>query len=645
LPVLRRWGIPLFYLPAAILTIMMITGNGFIESLTPLAIGYRYTTPPEVGPPLTGWAVNYRMDSVWYWLYILELASSAVGSSYLIVRWYMRSPRKREKRQARIILITLIPALVLSIITGFIIPLFDIVDLPPLVPLIMTVWIWGMGYAIRRYRLLTLTPAEAAEKILSKISDMVLLLAPDGRIISSNQRFHEVSGYTERFLRGIPCRSILSGPLPSIEPDESAAFEISVVTRTGTEIPTVAAYSGITDSEGDFLGWVLSMQDARLMKRLEKENRERLAAEEKFTKAFIHSPIAIILTDASTGTILDVNEAAVKLSGYTRSEMIGRTTLELGIWKNRNQRTAVLQKLQSTGPGRGVEAELISRSGVAGTYYISKEEIEIEGKHRALFSLLDMTELKHLEAENLKVKKLESIASLSGGIAHDFNNILTAVMGNLSLAKFSCHEDDELFTHLENAYAACLRAKDLTWKLLIFSRGGMPEKKEVNLRKVIEEAGSISLAGSQAAIVTDLRDDPIVVLGDRDLFTQVFHNLFMNAVHAMPDGGTITIREEMVPGPLIANGRYDQSERNGPSPQNWYRFQVIDTGTGIPKGVIGRIFDPYYTTKPNGTGLGLSIVNSIVTNHGGSITVESEEGKGTCFTLLFPASSPPMENS
>jgi signal transduction histidine kinase len=147
-----------------------------------------------------------------------------------------------------------------------------------------------------------------------------------------------------------------------------------------------------------------------------------------------------------------------------------------------------------------------------------------------------MTELKHLEAENLKVKKLESIASLSGGIAHDFNNILTAVMGNLSLAKFSCHEDDELFTHLENAYAACLRAKDLTWKLLIFSRGGMPEKKEVNLRKVIEEAGSISLAGSQAAIVTDLRDDPIVVLGDRDLFTQVFHNLFMNAVHAMPDG-------------------------------------------------------------------------------------------------------------
>jgi len=327
--------------------------------------------------------------------------------------------------------------------------------------------------------------------------------------------------------------------------------------------------------------------------------------------------------------------------GFPRRELVDAFAPGIGIWENDEHRDETMRRIIAQGPFKGIEVEYPRRDGSRVTLLISAETIEIHGEPRVLFSVVDMTELKHLETENLKVKKLESIATLSGGIAHDFNNILTAVMGNLSLATLSCSQDQELRTTIDNAYSACLRAKDLTWKLLVFSRGGLPEKKRVSLREVIAEAESLSLRGSQTegnaiSCVTRFADDELIVSGDRALLIQVFHNFSINAIHAMPIGGSITVIERIMSAADIPTRGYLDTI----NPGTYCSISITDTGSGIPKPVIANIFDPYYSTKPNGTGLGLSIVYSIVKNHGGHIAVDSDEGKGTTFRILLPLAEP-----
>lgn len=251
---------------------------------------------------------------------------------------------------------------------------------------------------------------------------------------------------------------------------------------------------------------------------------------------------------------------------------------------------------------------------------------------RMIGTVQDITVCKRLEEELFKMQKLESIGVLAGGIAHDFNNILTASSANIFLAKNSLKPDDILHKRLLSAEKALDRAKDLTHKLLTFARGGSPVKQTVFINDLLVNAASVALAGSPARCEYSIPEDLWPVEVDVELMSQVIQNLIANAREAMQEGGTIKIRCENV----SVNG---DSYCVLPLTEGRYlRISIEDNGDGIPAENLLKIFDPYFTTKGLGNGLGLAVCHSVIKNHHGLITVESNVGVGTTFHVYLQAS-------
>ncbi len=250
----------------------------------------------------------------------------------------------------------------------------------------------------------------------------------------------------------------------------------------------------------------------------------------------------------------------------------------------------------------------------------------------------DVTERKKWEEDHVRAAKLESLGLLAGGLAHDFNNLLTAIVGQLSLAKFGLDNSHPLFSRIHEAELASLRAQDLAKQLLTFSKGGIPVKKIAALPKMIEENTRLVLAGSNVRPVFEISQDLWLVDVDIGQISQVIHNLVINARQAMEEGGECIIQAH--------NMGEDTSDglRYGPlgvkSAERWVRIAVLDQGIGISKENLSKIFDPYFTTKSMGTGLGLATSYSIIKNHGGVLSAESEVGKGSTFSFVLPALSP-----
>jgi len=244
-------------------------------------------------------------------------------------------------------------------------------------------------------------------------------------------------------------------------------------------------------------------------------------------------------------------------------------------------------------------------------------------------SIIDITIYKQMEEEIYKSRQLESVGVLAGGIAHDFNNLLTGYFGNIELAKQNLSSEDKAFSYIETAGLAMERATNLTKQLLTFAKGGDPLIEIVGVKQIIEDSVKLSLSGSNILTNLQLPDDLWQVYADKGQLSQVMTNLIINADQAMPDSGTLTIKAKN-----IENNTADvYPYLSG----NYVQFTISDTGFGITSTELGKIFDPYFTTKNEGSGLGLATVHSIITKHKGNISVESELGEGSTFTISLPA--------
>ena len=227
--------------------------------------------------------------------------------------------------------------------------------------------------------------------------------------------------------------------------------------------------------------------------------------------------------------------------------------------------------------------------------------------------------------ELAKVNRFELLGVLAGGVAHDFNNLLTTILGGVSLAK-----DVRDYSSLEDSEKACMAAKALAKQLLNFAKGGTATETVLAPKNVLDDVKLVAPAGSATEVLVAAAPGTSNVLAEREQLKQVFQNLVVNAIQAMPEGrpghvwlraGNVTLKEEQVP-PLPA-GEYVQ-------------FEVQDDGVGIPPENLQRIFDAFFTTKKHGTGLGLSTVLEIVRKHSGQIGVASTVGSGTTFTIFLP---------
>ena len=371
---------------------------------------------------------------------------------------------------------------------------------------------------------------------------------------------------------------------------------------------------------------IVIIMDITERKRAEDELRE---SEDKFSMTFKSSPDSVNINRLEDGLYVDVNEGFTRITGFTREDVIGKTSLELNIWENLDDRERMVKGLREKGYIENLETQFRKKDGSLLTGLMSARLIYPKGVPHLINITRDITELKTLESERLKIEKLESIGILAGGIAHDFNNILTGIMGNISFAKVLVDTDHKSYKALAEAEKAAARAGELANQLLTFARGGEPIKKVVSPKDLVNEALSFVLRGSNIKGIVDIPDSIHALDVDEGQISQVFQNIIINATHAMPGGGVITFAAQNEV--LIDNNTLSLP------PGPYLRFTIADQGCGIPEDDLTRIFDPYFTTKSTGTGLGLASVHSIVNRHRGNITVKSTVGQGTTFTIYLPS--------
>ncbi len=250
---------------------------------------------------------------------------------------------------------------------------------------------------------------------------------------------------------------------------------------------------------------------------------------------------------------------------------------------------------------------------------------------RMLGSHVDITERRRLEDKVLETQKLEALGTLAAGIAHDFNNLLTAITGNLSLLRTALPTSAEVTSLLEELEGATSRAGSLTNQLLTFAKGSSPVRDVASVRELLVASATFVTRGSKVRCVFEVADDVKAVNADVGQISQVIDNLVINAMQAMPRGGTIRIG--------AANATLIETNPNGLPSGHYVRIVVADDGPGIPPEVLPRIFDPFFTTKASGSGLGLFSAYGIITRHGGCITVQSTVGRGTVFEIYLPATN------
>jgi PAS domain S-box-containing protein len=375
----------------------------------------------------------------------------------------------------------------------------------------------------------------------------------------------------------------------------------------------------------------------------ERKERDQAQATLRQTEELLRK-VATAVEQAAEGVMITNNEGKVeyvnpaftRISGYADGDPTGQ---DYAILRSGHHAQTFYDAIWRTLKAGEVWKGRLVRKKKDGSAYDVEETISpVKDSCGAVVNYVfvsrDMTEQVRLEQQLRQAQKIEALGTLTGGIAHDFNNILAAMMGFAQLANDRALKGSRQEHHLQMVLDAGLRGRELVKQMLTFSRKTEQEREPLQLSSVVQEAMNVlrPLIPSTIGIRIKIDGTSGLILADPTQIQQILVNLVTNAAHAMREkGGTLDIElsECSVP---PSNGS------EGMKPGLYVRLMVRDTGVGIPTDIIGKIFDPFFTTKKQGegTGLGLSVVHGIVKQHDGYITVESEPGKGSIFTIHFP---------
>jgi two-component system cell cycle sensor histidine kinase/response regulator CckA len=362
---------------------------------------------------------------------------------------------------------------------------------------------------------------------------------------------------------------------------------------------------------------------------------DRKRADERFYKAFNLSPEPMTIATASDGRYVDVNESFLRVTGFTREEVIGHTSLELNIWEQPEFRATFAELLEKHGSVHDLEFCSRTKSGGLWTVMASAEEIELAGERCIIAILKDVTEQKILEKQLRQAQKMEAIGQFSGGIAHDFNNLLGVIIGYSEVLETGLEAGTRLRRNAEEIKRAGQRAAALTRQILAFSRQQVLAPKILNLNTVVAETEKLlrRLLGEDIRLITSLAPDVGQVKADQGQIEQIIMNLAVNARDAMPEGGKLILATEN----QTLDGDY--ALHHAPTiPGEYVMLTVTDEGVGMDAETQSHIFEPFFTTKGvgKGTGLGLATVYGVVKQSGGYIWVYSEPGLGSTFKIYLP---------
>ncbi len=477
--------------------------------------------------------------------------------------------------------------------------------------------------------------------MLDSFNGLALSTNKKGRVVYANLAIEQLSGYHRSEILGSALEELFdltaeqqTALAQCLAGKGPVSFETAVRTKSGAAFPVQLEAASLKPETAHEGLSVFAIDVSGLKNAIEEQARLVTAVE--------HAAESIIVTDPQ-GIIEYVNPAFEKITGYSRNEVIGRhieivdsgqhsktffssivDTLQRGkIWQGRtvNKRKdySLYQTEATVSPVKNNAGEI--------TNYVSVQR--------------DVSHEVRLETQLRQAQKMEAIGTLAGGIAHDFNNLLMGIQGNISLSLLDLKTNSALAKNLKKIEQYVQNGVDLTKQLLGFARGGKYEISLLNLNELLKEQ-NLMFGRTNKDIVFENESDPGLwsVEADQGQIEQVLMNLYLNAIQAMPGGGTLTTRTENV---IIDQ---DQFSPYFVKAGRYIKIVIEDTGVGIDEKIQQRIFDPFFTTKEmgRGTGLGLASVYGIVKNHEGFINVYSKKGQGARFEINLPASGRVVPN-
>jgi len=462
---------------------------------------------------------------------------------------------------------------------------------------------------------------------MSNISDAVYWIASDSSFLDVNEAACRMRGYTHE--------EILTMRVADIDPNYpveawpefwntlkqqgSLTLETNHRTRNGldVDVEVKANYFSYLDTEYN----CAVVRDITERKGAERDLK---TSEEALRSLMELMPVGVAWSDKD-GNIEYANQYFQDKFGYKLPEIPTLEKWFLNAYPDTSYREDLksswiseISENQTSGrPIQPRDVKITCKDGTIRHAIVNTQVLQ----QRTLAIFTDITERESLQEELIKKQKLESIGVLAGGIAHDFNNILTAILGNISYAIMLIGQDHKAFEPLQQSEKAAKRAAELSLQLLTFSKGGRPVTCELDPGQLLKESLSLVMPGSNVNTHIQTNDELRTIEADAGQISQAFNNLIINAIQAMPGGGTIKIRAD--------NATLNDS--------NLFELPGGDYVCGIPAENLMNIYDPYFTTKADGSGLGLASVQSIISKHRGHISVRSAVGRGTVFEILLPA--------
>jgi len=466
-----------------------------------------------------------------------------------------------------------------------------------------------------------------------------VIIEADTVISLCNAEFEYLSGYTKHEIEGKKSwtefvvredmeRMVAQHRMRRENHDHALQrYEFRFISRTG-EIRNIYLVIDTIHGTEKSVASLIDITD-----RVQAEENLR-QSEAKYRTIVENTNDAIYIHDFE-GNIIDVNENACRMVGYDRDELIGAKLAKIDkTWQfPENPELEQLIKRGST----TFERENVHKNGTIVPVEVSVKIVNPEGKGIVQGFVRDITERKLMEEDLIRAHKLESLGVLAGGIAHDFNNLMTVVLGNVQLAMMGLPTKHKSYPLLRAVLRSSEQIKDLTGRLITFSRGGFPVKQISDVSEILQEVVRKMVKRTGVRVAFDIEKDLCKIAVDENQIRQVFFNLTMNAIEAMPEGGMLTIRAH--------NVKVHSSDGLPLKERLYLRIIFADNGKGIAEENLLRIFDPYFTTKGmganKGVGLGLSVCYSVLKKHDGHIAVTSQPGEGSTFSLYLPE---PAEN-
>lgn len=410
--------------------------------------------------------------------------------------------------------------------------------------------------------------------------------------------------------------------------------------RTGARIPLETHAFLVRDPDcGTPIAMASISHDITDRRRVENALR---VSEEKFWNAFRISPDSVNLNRLRDGLFIEINEGFTRLVGYEPDEVIGKTSEELCIWADPEDRDELLRRLDRDGVAQDFECGIRRKDGKVGTALMAARVLVMDGEPFILSITRDITERVKLEEQLRQAQKMEAVGRLAGGIAHDFNNLLTVILGYCDVLLSRLPPGDRSAGEIREIRKAGDAAAALTGQLLAFGRKQVLNLRPTAINALVSQMENMlrRVLGETVSLKTRLEPELWTVRADVNQLQQVVMNLAINARDAMPGGGGLAIETRNV------EVDKDRPARPPDCPPGKYAvLSVADTGHGMDEATVREIFEPFFTTREmgKGSGLGLATVHGIVRQSGGFIEVDTRPGGGSTFRVFLPRVEAPAE--